>query len=356
MRKALEPFHKDLQWFEQPGAGHWWDASDEPGADCVDFAPIMDLFSKRRIPQISEIRKVDFTTVSPGISANCHWVTVEQQDHALVPTHVVAQVDPFARRFTITTENCARLSLDLGMLSANSAVSVMVDGAKLDQISWPYEAKLNLAKKDGKWAISDRLNPDEKGPHRNGLFKDIFRNRVVFVYGTGGTKDDQAWALAKARFDAETFWYRGNSSVDVVADTEFEPGAEPDRNVVLYGNSETNKLYKTLIGGTSDVQIGPKSVQIGPSVAGWKRDDLAAVFIRPRPGSKIASVACVGGTGLAGCRLTDRLPFFLSGAAFPDALVMESATLESGTKGFLFAGFFGNDWSLGKGDFAVVGP
>lgn len=356
MRKALDGFHHDLHWFEQPGAGHWWDVSDEPGADCVDWAPMMDLFSKRRIPQITEIRKIDFTTVSPGISANCHWLTVEQQEHALMPTHVVAQVDPHSRRFTITTDNCSRLSLDLGMLPSNSAVSITIDGTKLDEVAWPYEAKLNVSMKDGKWTISERLNPDEKGPHRNGLFKDIFRNRVVFVYGTSGTKDDQAWALAKARFDAETFWYRGNASVDVVSDIEFEPGAEPDRNVILYGNSETNKLYKTLIGGTSPIQIAPKSVQIAPSVSGWKRDDLAAVFIRPRRGSKTASVACVGGTGIVGSRVTDRLPFFLSGAAFPDALVMESATLENGSKGFLFAGFFGNDWSLTKGDFSVAAP
>jgi poly(3-hydroxybutyrate) depolymerase len=32
MSRQLSAFHHDYVYFEQPGAGHWWDVSDEPGA------------------------------------------------------------------------------------------------------------------------------------------------------------------------------------------------------------------------------------------------------------------------------------------------------------------------------------
>ena len=39
--------------------------------------------------------------------------------------------------------------------------------------------------------------------------------------------------LNKVRHDCETYWVGGNGSVDTVADHQFDPHAELDRNVVL---------------------------------------------------------------------------------------------------------------------------
>src|SRR5437762_1516907 len=66
-------------------------------------------------------------------------------------------------------------------------------------------------------------------------------NRVLLVVGTGGTNDEAAAALTKARFDAETFWYRGNGSLPIVLDTDFDSAGSRDRNVVLYGNAADRK-------------------------------------------------------------------------------------------------------------------
>ena len=44
--------------------------------------------------------------------------------------------------------------------------------------------------------------------------------------------------------------------------------------------------------------------------------------VRPRPGSELASVGIVGGSGLAGCRLTDRRPYLTPGVAYPDVTVL----------------------------------
>jgi len=48
-------------------------------------------------------------------------------------------------------------------------------------------------------------------------------------------------AYAKAHFDAERFWYRGNGSVDVGHDTAFDADKERDRNVVHYGHADAKQ-------------------------------------------------------------------------------------------------------------------
>src|SRR5205823_11470235 len=42
MKKHLEAFHKDLQYHEEPGAGHWWGKDKVPGTACVSWPPMLD--------------------------------------------------------------------------------------------------------------------------------------------------------------------------------------------------------------------------------------------------------------------------------------------------------------------------
>jgi hypothetical protein len=89
--------------------------------------------------------------------------------------------------------------------------------------------------------------------------------------------------------------------------------------------------------------------------------DLAALFVYPRAGSDTACVGVVAGTGPAGIRLTERLPYFVSGVAYPDLTVLAASTLVDGLAGIRLAGFFGNDWSVERGTWAegeatVPGP
>jgi len=350
MREHLEGFHRDFAWREQPGAGHWWNVSDEPGADCVDWARMFDLFARHRIPTADSIRQVSFTTVNPGVSAWCHWVGIEAQQRLLEPASVDLRCDPLSRRFAGTTDNVARLSLRVEHLEAGPPLSIHLDGQQIDDIPWPGRGAQLWCRRTGDgWSVCQAPPPAWKGPHRYGLFKDAFRNRVLFVYGTAGGEEHNAWTLAKARYDAETLWYRGNASVDVVADTEFDPAVHRDRNVILYGNAETNRAWPALL-GESPVDVRSGAVQVGSRrISG---DDLACLFIRPRPGSESASVGVVSGSGLAGMRLTDGLRYFLSGVAYPDCIVLGTDTLTSGRAGVRVAGFFGLDWTVENGEFA----
>jgi len=92
-------------------------------------------------------------------------------------------------------------------------------------------------------------------------------------------------------------------------------------------------------------------VKLGDRDLAGEGGDLACLFIRPRPGSDVASVGVVSGSGLAGLRLTDRVPYFVSGVGLPDCLVLGAESLNIGLEGVRAAGFFGQDWSMTGAEF-----
>src|SRR5690606_18418857 len=98
--------------------------------------------------------------------------------------------------------------------------------------------------------------------HRSGGFKDAFRNDVVFVYATKGSQAENDWYYNKARFDADTFWYKANGNIELVADTNFLPRDYPNRNVVVYGNSNNNAAWNKLL-KNSPVQVSNGSLNFG---------------------------------------------------------------------------------------------
>ena len=349
MREQLKPFHHDLAWHEQPGAGHWWETSDEPGAECVDWPPMFDFFARHARPPLSGVRQVNSTTVNPGVSAWSHWAGIEAQISPLHPATVNLQWDPWQRRVTGTTKNVARLALKLDEAHAGDDLRVEVDGQVFDKIPWPAKKLIWLTREDEKWRLSGEPLPAGKGPHRYGPFKAAFRDRMIFVYGTKGTPEENAWAFNKARFDAESFWYRGNGSVDVISDIAFNPKLELNRGVILYGHADSNGAWPALL-SDSPVQVRRGEIRVDERRAAGA--DLACLFLRPRPGSDRACVGVVTGTSVAGLKLTDRLPYFLAGVAYPDVTILGPDMLTNGIEGIRAAGFFGLDWSVTNGEFA----
>jgi hypothetical protein len=79
-------------------------------------------------------------------------------------------------------------------------------------------------------------------------------------------------------------------------------------------------------------------------------DRFACLFLHPRADSDIACVGVVSGTGIVGMRLTNQLPYFVSGVGYPDWTVLAPEFLERGTEGVVGAGFFDRRWSLEGGD------
>jgi hypothetical protein len=344
MRGQLALFHDDFAYYERPGAKHWW------GSECCDWPPMMRFLARHKLPTVKEVNEVDFTTASPGVSARCHWAIIEAQQKQYVPSRVRIELDRDARHFSGETENVARLALDVSSLEPNRPLKLTLDGQTMETVAWPGASRcLWLYRRDDKWLLGEEPPASRKGPERYGSFKAAFNHRVQFVYGTHGAPEENAWALAKARFDAETFYYRGGGSIEVVADRDFDPNAEPDRSVILYGNAETNSAWPALLGA------GPVQVRRGVAKFGARPetgDDLACLFVRPRPGSDAALVGVVSGTGLAGMRATDRLRYFVSGIAYPDLLLFDADALTRGADEVRAAGYFDLRWSLDDAEIA----
>jgi hypothetical protein len=290
-------------------------------------------------------------TANPGISARDNWLTIEAQERQLELSTVKIASIPAADQVRGTTENVQRLGLDRDVLDLRGTPVVELDGQKIAVKDVdPSADRFWFVKVAGNWSQASAASPSAKGAGRYGTFKEAFRNRVVLVYGTGGDDEENAWAYERARYDAEKLWYQGNGAVDVFADTGYDPSKEPDRNVILYGNRRTNKLWKSLL-ADSPVQVDRGRVEMpGRTV---KDDDICAIFIRPRAGSVVASVGAVSGTGLEGMRLTHIVRYLEPGLGLPDVTVFTPDVLTKGNDGILITGFFGLDWSAGNGEFVT---
>jgi hypothetical protein len=343
MRDALAPFHEDFRYHEEPKATHWW------GNACVDWPPFFELFSRRTNPRKRE--KVDFTSVSPGIAGTCYGVTIEQQVKPFAVSRVRAIPSDRESQIRVTTENVARLSVDCRVLGLDAGAALTIDGQRIPAVKSSGARIAHVVRGEAGWERLREPLIGEKSSRRSGPFKDAFRNRFLYVVGTKGTPEENAWALARARYDAETFWVRGNGSVDIALDKDFDPGKERDRSVILLGNADTNAAWKPLL-GKSPLQITRDSIRIGDKSLDGSR--LGAHFVRPRPGSDVACVAVIGGTGLEGMRLTLRMPIFVSGVAYPDWCVVGPSAEAPGGYGFVAAGFFANDWSVNPSDSAFA--
>jgi len=346
MKKLLSGFHGDFSYYEHIGGGHWY------GDISVDWPPIFNFFSWHSIKKDTATYHIDFTTANPGVSGKMKWVTILQQKSALKFSNVVLDLDKAKKQITGKTDNIAALSLNLSAFEKGEKVSIKLDS--LETITFDVlgnDQTVTLRKTD-KWTIAGEIAATEKNPLRNGTFKDPFKNHMVFVYATNGTEQENVWSHEKAKYDAETWYYRGNGAVDIVADKDFISANFKDRGVVLYGNASNNLAWTKLLAKC------PVQITKGKIIAGTKEftgDDLAAYFVWPREDSKTASVAVIGGTGKLGMQATNANQYFAGGSGFPDLMIFSADMLQSGFKGVKMAGFFGNDWSVDKGEF-VFGP
>lgn len=345
MRDELKDVVTRLEYFEHPGGGHWYDSGGDAGADCVDWEPMWRLFTRTRLPAAHEATHIDFTTVNPGNSANCHWARIEMQEKQLAVSRIVLMAQPNRRHITGTTTNVRRLSLQPGLvLQPGDTLSIELDGTVLSAVAMPEQGRVWLLKEAGAWQLSTDPGEKSKHPGRNGMLKNSMTRNTVLVFGSNGPEAD--WARAKARFDAEQWGYRANGAFEVVADKEFDPAKYAGSDVVLFGNADNNTAFRLLQGCPVTLKRG--SVTVGDREI--KSEDLAVLFCYPRPDGP-GNYVIIGGTGTIGCQLTNRLAYFSSGAAFPDFIVYGPESLELGQKGVRACGMFGEDWSVERGEF-----
>lgn len=344
MRERLAKFHPDFAYYERPGAGHWW------GNQCVDWPPMMRFFEDRAIDMTPARER--FTTINPAISSEARLFTIHRQAKAMTPTRVEMNRSVKDNTVTVTTDNVLALQIEWDAYDGfdhEKPIVNLIDGQEFGLVFFrrgePSQMRVQRTSVNQPWTQVGPFDPALKGAHRAGPFKHAFNNNMAFVYATGGTEEENAWALAKARYDADTWQYRANGAVDVVPDTAFDPGAEVNagRNVILYGCADSHRLWDQLL-GDAPVRIGRGSATVGDRTI--ERDDVAAFFAYPRAGTDDALVGVVAGTGAVGRRLADEPRYFISGVGYPDWLLMTPDVLDGGLEGVIGAGFFAPDWSV----------
>lgn len=338
MRKLLGEFHPDFSYYEYPGGSHWF------GDHSVDWKPIFDFFQWHHRYADSAINTIDFKTASPGISASYRWATILQQENALEYSQLQLARNKMANTITGSTGNIRLLKCSLADFPANTSLKITLDNtAAISYTTQSSGDSIVLLKQNNTWQLSTQPGYQEKGPHRYGTLKDAFNHKMVFVYGTTGTKEENAWSRGKAIFDAETWYYRGNGAVDIVADVAYTTEQYKDRGVVLFGNKSTNSAWGKLL-ASCPIQIERNKI----SAAGktFDGDDLAAYLVWPIANSTIASVAVIGGTGVKGMNAASANQYFAGGSGFPDYMIYNLDMLKTGASQLKMAGFFDNNWQL----------
>lgn len=338
MRKLLADFHKDMSYYEFPGGEHWF------GDQSVDWKPIFDFFKWHTILPDSAINTIDFTTANPGISSRYRWISIEQQVHPLQYSRIQLSRNKKAKTISGSAENVQVLKVKLNEFGSNASVSITIDSMNtIDYLTRSDNDSIFLERDQTKWAIVDKPGQHAKNPFRYGTFKDPFNHRVIFVYGTKGNAAENKWSFDKARYDAETWYYRGNGAVDIIADKEYAQDKYAGRNVIIYGNANTNSVYNSLL-ADCPIRVARNKVTAGNEML--EGDDLGAYFVWPIKGSAINSVGVIGGTGLRGMSATNANQYFAGASGFPDFMVFRLDMLQSGVNEIKLAGFFDNDWRL----------
>ena len=171
---------------------------------------------------------------------------------------------------------------------------------------------------------------------------------MLLVYASKGSKPENEWYYNRARFDAETFWYRANGKIEIVKDIDFSLEKYLDRNVVFYGNKDNNCAWNLLL-NSSPIQVSNNEVVFGSKKL--KGNQWGLYFIVPRADSDIASIGVVTATGNKGMKAAYMNHYLANGSAFPDVLLFDNSVLVEGGANVKCAGFFGNNWSIETGDF-----
>jgi poly(3-hydroxybutyrate) depolymerase len=348
MRTRLAAFHPNFVYFEQPAADR------SSGDESCDWPGMLEFLKRQTSQPAADQNFIDFTTSNPAVSGSYGWVSIEAQQEQLGISHVAIRQNAQARSFVGNTTNVARLAIDVGHLAPNQPIDVTLDGQALNWLNASADLhKLWFQREGDEWSVSKNPEPQLKSPTRYGTFSSAFDNRALLVYGTAGNGEENAWAAAKSRYDAETFYYRGGGALEVLPDSRFDFNRDTDRNVILYGNADTNSAWQQLL-SSSPVEVRRGKVRVGTRTEA--SDSLAVVAVRPRPGSDSALVGIVAGSGLAGMQLTNRLRWYVSGIAYPDFMILEPKVLSEGTAGIRACGFFGLDWRTETGEIAWRNP
>lgn len=351
-RAILEKLQIALGHHEEPGAGHWWDNDPGPGAACLDWPAIFETFAQRPPldASVGDEAELVLTEAGPVLMRERSPLAIDAQARRGERSRVRARVDRATGSVEVETENAARVVIGPRLVRETAVTRMRVDGGDVAIRGARPGTPIVLEWRDGAWGVASGIAAERAarsiapGAGRLPGFKGALDGDFALVYGTAGTPEENAWTLAKARFDAEQWWYRGNGRAEVLSDREFLHRSHV-RNAIVYGHRQCNEAWDALL-GESGVVVERGRVTLEGRV--FTGDDLHAFVVHPMAHAVIDSmgskplVGAVAATGRAGMVAAERYPVFSSGVGFPDVLVMRASAWSVGLPGVLAAGWWGD--------------
>src|SRR5690606_25095277 len=153
--------------------------------ESVDWKPLFDYFKWHLRKIDTAVNHISFKTANPVISSSYYWAAIHQQEQPLAFSHIVLDRNVRAGTITGKTANVQVLAFDLANFSSGQTVRIRLDS--LNELNHPVssaDTHIYLRKNGEGWEIVSQPSLAEKGPHRNGGFKEAFNHRMGYVYGT----------------------------------------------------------------------------------------------------------------------------------------------------------------------------
>ena len=232
--EQVRAFTDDVELYEKPGAGHWWDGDASAGADCVDWPPLFDFMRARTLDPF----ELDFTfrTPSPFITPRHSYVSLRSAESADADCVLTSSVQGDV--VTLTTENVRSLRLNGDALLERGVRRVVVDGDPIEVAA----GELEVGPQSGK-------RPGQHGP-----FDDVLQRPFCYAYAT----DDPVWQRYAA-WQVSTWAHIGNGTACALPIDAVTPmlratynlvyvGAQPDQLSAVPENITWDDLNVTLNG------------------------------------------------------------------------------------------------------------
>jgi len=307
MVDVLKPITSDVIYHEEPGAGHWWDGTAAPGADCVDWQPLFDFMKSHKLDPSETTFK--FKTPSPWVSNKHSYVTIVSEADAYLDCALDSSQT--GDTVTLTTTNVRSMTLAGGALLAKGAKKVVVDGKSYDVTDGP----IAIGPTSGKTTLV------------HGPLNEVFHRPFCFVF------QDDASGLANAyqryaSFLISSWAVTGNGLACALPISRVTPQIRKDYNLVYLGMAK------------SSLAAAPKELSWDSAitVGATKYDGSALAMVFPESGRLSALLATSPGSETFLFRF---MPFSSRGGV-PDWFVWS-------TGGAKASGFFDPEWKYQEG-------
>lgn len=142
-------------------------------------------------------------------------------EHAGQMASADVQVDRATGKVTITTSNAAAITLgeqvrgDVPFLRSRSTASRHV-AKRGTRISVELTDGRRVDASEGPGTPRRRLRVMLAG--RRAVQECVHKSLRAGIFHRGNSAEENAWSLARARFDAEQWWYRGNGRAVLISD------------------------------------------------------------------------------------------------------------------------------------------